>query len=279
MTRAAGLSPFRFRDGRLVIENVALDDLAAALDGRAAWVLGHRALAGALKRGLRLGGGAVAVPVSALGPREALTLAAQAGCWARAASAHELTLARAAGFAPARLVVGAPVLDDGLLRDALAAGVAVIQAQGEEAQNVARIARALGHPVSPSQGAPPDLAPGVLRRVGGLLAPLLAGPPALSLDAAWEPRGRGRVALGALAGPADASSETMLRGLSGTAAPARLIGTAARGGWVALPDPRAAGPQRPDLAHPLPATVLVRGSAWRLLDARPLPGAMPAPVA
>ena len=34
MTRAAGLSPFRFRDGRLMVENVALTDLSAALEGR-----------------------------------------------------------------------------------------------------------------------------------------------------------------------------------------------------------------------------------------------------
>jgi hypothetical protein len=273
VTRAAGLSPFRFRDGRLMVENVALTDLSAALEGRAAWVLGHRALTGALRRALRLAGGAVSVPVGTLGPREALTLAAQSGCWARVASSHELALARAAGFASNRIAVGAPVLEDGLVRDALAAGVAVIQAQGEDAANVARIARALGHVQPPSQGAPPDMAPGVLRRAGGLLAPLLAGAPVLALDAAWEPRGRGRVALAALAGPVETITEARLRGLPGVEAPARLIGTATRGDWVALPDPRAASPQRPDLAHPLPATVLVRGSAWRVLEPRPMPAA------
>jgi len=273
VTRAPSLSPFRFRDGRLVLENLVLAELAAALDGRAAWVLGHRALAGALKRAARAAGGAVSVPVGALGPREALTLAAQAGCWARVASPHELVLARAAGFAPDHIVAGAPVLEDGLLRDALAAGVAVLEARGEDAPNAERIARALGHKLPPATGAPPDLPANALRRAGGLLAPLLAAAPALALDAVWEPRGRGRVAVAALAGPAETVVETSLRGLSGPVAPALLVGAAQRGAWVVLPDTRAAAPQRPDLAHTLPATVLVRGGAWRLLEPRPLPGA------
>jgi hypothetical protein len=271
VTRAPSLSPFRFRDGRLVLENLALAELATALDGRAAWVLGHRALSGALKRAARAAGGAVSVPVGALGPREALTLAAQAGCWARVASPHELTLARAAGFAPDHIVAGAPVLEDGLLRDALAAGVAVLEARGEDAPNAERIARALGHKLPPTTGAPPDLPANALRRAGGLLAPLLAAAPALALDAVWEPRGRGRVAVAALAGPPESVGETSLRGLSGPVAPALLVGAAQRGGWVVLPDTRAAAPQRPDLAHALPATVLVRGGAWRLLERRPLP--------
>jgi hypothetical protein len=81
------------------------------------------------------------------------------------------------------------------------------------------------------------------------------------------------VAVAALAGPAETVVESSLRGLSGPVAPALLVGAARRGEWAALPDTRAAAPQRPDLAHALPATVLVRGGAWRLLEPRPLPTA------
>jgi len=278
MAGAPSVAPFRFRDGRLLIESVALADLAAALEGRAAWVLGHRAVDGALRRAARAAGGAVTVAVGALGPRELLALAAQAGCWARATSSHELLLACAAGFAPGRTVVGAPVLEDGVVRDALAAGVAAIEARGDEARNVERIARALGHAPPPAGGAPPNLPEGALRRAGGLLAPLLSGAPGLAVDAVWAPRGRGRVTVAALAGPAETLAVTGMRGLSGPPAPARLLGAATRGDWVVLPDTRAAQVHLPDPAHPLPAVVMVRGGAWRTLDRRPWPGEAAVPV-
>jgi hypothetical protein len=273
MSRAPSLAPFRIRQGSLWLEEVELAALATELAGRAALVLSHRALDATLRRALRDAGGPVTVDVSVLGPREALALAAAAGCWARVASPHELALARAAGFPPERLLVAAPVLDDGLVRDALAAGLGVLQARGEDAANVARIAGALGHAVPPATGAPPVWPAAGLRRAGGLLAPLLAGPPDLALDAAWEPWGRGHVVVAPLRGLTGEIVEASVRGLPGRSAAARLLGPVGRGDSVLVPDPRAAVPQRPDLAHSLPAVVLVRGGSWRLLDPRPLPAA------
>ncbi len=272
MSRAPSLAPFRVRDGRVRLEDVELVALAAELQGRAAFVVSHRALSGALRRALRAAGGPLTVDVAAVGPLEVLAAASQAGCWARAASSHELQLARAAGFPPDRLVVAGPVLDDGLVRDALVAGVAILQATGDAALNVERIATALGHGVPPVSGAPPALPAGALRRVGGLLAPVLAGPPDLAIDAAWTPWGRGRVAVAPLQSGGTAGEAT-LRGLPGRAAPACQLGDLSRGDWVVMPDPRAAAPQRPDLAHPPAAVVLVRAGVWQLLEPRPLPAA------
>ncbi len=263
-------APFRQADGRLWLEDLPLDELAAALDGRAAWLVSHAALVRALARARRAAGGALTVPVSLLGPREVLALCAQSGDWALAASRHELELARAAGFPAERLAVGAAVVEDGLIVDALTGQVGVLAA---EAGNVGRIAAGLGLPAPPASGTPPLLAPGALRRVGGLLAPLLSGPPSLALDAAWVPAGRARLTLLPLnpAGEAPTGDAT-LRGLPDAApAPARLLGPVARGQWVVLPDPRAVGVQRPDPAHPLPPVIMVRGSTWRPLDPRPWP--------
>lgn len=271
MSRVPSLAPFRVRDGRLVLEGVELAELAEGLQGRAAFVLGHRALSSAIAHALRAAGGPLTVAVGDVGPREVLALLAAAGCSARAGSAHELQLARAAGFPLERLVVGAPVLEDGLLRDALAAGVTVIEAEGEVARNLGRIAAALDHATPAATGAPPPLPEATFARAGGLLAPLLSGLPALTLDAAWEPRGRGRVVMAALAGPAAAPVEASVRGLRGLAAPALMSGAAARSEWVVLPDRRAAQVHRPDPAHPLPLVVMVREGAWRILDPRPWP--------
>jgi hypothetical protein len=271
MPSTSGPAPFRWRDGQLWLEDVRLGELAQSLEGRAAWLLSHRAVTGALRRVLRVAGGPASLAVGMVGPREVLALAAQAGCWARVASMHELALARSAGFPVERIAVRAPILEDGLLRDALTAGVAVLEAQAEEARNVERLASALGHALPASSGAPPDLLPGALRRVGGLLAPALAGAPELALDAAWDPRGRARVVVVAVGGPAESSADGSVRGLPGVVAPARLIGAAGRGDWVLLPDPRAAGLHRPDPAHPLPLEVMVKGSAWRILEPRPWP--------
>jgi len=272
MSRAPSLAPFRMRDGRVRLEDVELAALADELAGRAAFVVSHRALSGALRRAQLAAGGPVVVDVAALGPQELLAVAAHEGCWARARSSHELQLARAAGILSARLVVAAPVLDDGLVRDALLAGVAVLEATGDAALNVRRIAMALGHDVPAVAGAPPALSAGALRRVGGLLAPLLSGPPDLAIDATWTPWGRGRVVAAALQA-GEVPGEATLRGLPGRAALAQQLGDLSRGDWALVPDPRAAAPQLPDLAHPMAAVVLVRGGAFRLLEPRPLPAA------
>lgn len=271
MSRPPVPAPFRLVAGRVWLEDVPLDDLAAALDGRAAWLVGHAALVRALARGRRAAGGVLAVPVGALGPREALALCAAAGDWALAASRHELALARAAGFPAGRVAVVAEVAEDGLLVDALTGGVGALLA---DSGNVARIAAGLGLPVPATGGLPPALPRGALRRVGGLLAPLLAGPPALALDAAWAPAGRGRVfVLPLRAGGEALPGPATLRGLpEAEPAPARLAAPAARGDWVAVPDPRAVAVHRPDPAHPTPPVVMVRGSAWRPVDPRPWPG-------
>jgi hypothetical protein len=270
VTRPSFPSPFRLRGGRVWLERLALDELVPALGGRAVLLLGHGALGRALARARRAAGGSLTVPVSLLGPREALAACAEAGDWALASSRHELALALAAGFPRSRVAVSGDVLEDGVLVDALTGGVGALHA---DTVNVARLAAGLGLPVPPATALPPRLPEAALRRVGGLLAPLLSGPPSLVLDAGWEPAGRARVAVLPLRGPADAPpSEASIRGLPPAApARARLHGPAARGDWVAVPDPRAARVLLPDPAHPRPPTVMVRGGAWRLLDPRPWP--------
>ncbi|MGQ0552470.1 MAG: hypothetical protein ACT4PU_04555 [Planctomycetota bacterium] len=221
---------------------------------------------------------ALCVAVDQVGPRELLALVALRGGWARVASPHELKLARAAGFAPERIAVAGPVLEDGLLRDALAENVAVIEAGGGAAQHLARIAAALGHAVPSLSGAPPALPAGAFRRVGGLLAQALQAPPELVLDAAWSPRSRARVMAAPLAHCSAlraAATPGTVRGLVGAPAPLGLLGPAARGDWLAVPDVRAAEPQAPHPAWPRPGTVLVRTGGWRLLDERPLPAGTP----
>lgn len=270
MTRPILPAPFRLAGGRLWLEDVALEELAAGLAGQPAWLLGHAALVALLARARRAAGGALLLPVGRIGPREVLALGAAAGDWARIESRHEIGLARDAGFAPGRMLVGGPVAEDGLLVDALSAGLAL---RGPDPANVARIAGALGLPLPAAVEPPPELPAGALARAGGLLAPLLSGPPQLVLDAAWRPAGRARVDVRALAGAGPAQDVT-LRGLpAATPVPARLVGQAGRGDWVLVPDARAAEVLLPDPAHPLPAVVMVRGGAWRLLDPRPWPAA------
>lgn len=271
MSRATVPAPFRLEAGRLWLEDQPLDELAAALQGRAAWLVGHAALSRALARARRAAGGVLAVPVAALGPREALALCAEAGDWALAGSRHELDLARSAGFPAGRVAVVAGVPEDGLLVDALTGGVGALQA---DARSVARIANGLDLAIPPAARVPPTLPPGALRRVGGLLAPLLAGPPALAVDAAWVPAGRGRVSVLPLRpGGAPPAGAATLRGLpEARPAAASLSASAGRGEWVVVPDPRAAGVHPPDPAHPSPPVVMVRGAAWRPLDARQWPG-------
>jgi hypothetical protein len=276
---ARRLEPFAVRDGQLFLEQLPLHELVAGLRGREAWLIGHAALAAALRATRGRPG---AVSVAGIGPRQVLAQCAAAGCWARVTSSHELELAQEAGFPSARIVAGADVVEDGFLRDALAAGVAVIERRGRAAEaNLRRIASTLGHAVPPRSGAPRALPAPLAPCCGGLLAPLLAGPPSLAIDAAWEPpaadarRPARTLVLDVLplSLPTRRSAVPVtVRGL-GERRPqrARLHGPAARGDWVVIPLPDAAAVHRPDAAHPLPLVVMVRGAAWRPLEPRRLP--------
>lgn len=191
------LDPFGLAEGRLRLDGVALADVADGLQGKPAWVISGAAVLEALElsrarrgaadaRGERAG--AVCVEVGAIGPPAVLALLAQADAWASVASGHELTLALQAGFAPRRIVVQAPALDDGFILEALTARVGVlVRRGGEEAARIARIARGLELPLPKPTGAPAILRPAAFARCGGLLARLLSGPPRLVLDAVWEP--------------------------------------------------------------------------------------------
>jgi hypothetical protein len=273
----------------LHVEGVDLAVLAEELQGSPAWVVSHAALRVALSNQI----GTCAVAVGRVGPPAVLSLLAEAGCWARAESSHELALALAAGFRPAHVIAGAPVLDDGFIKDALTAGVGMLlRPDREAALNVARIAGALELRQPPAEGAPPDVPADAFKACGGLLAPLLGGPPDLVLDAVWERSGRGQAKVLALrepplaALPADAlaaaprarrramraSQAVRLRGLGAqVGVPARLSGLVERGDWVAVPAADAVAVHVPHPAWPLPRSILVREDAWRVLDPRPLP--------
>jgi hypothetical protein len=265
--------PFTRRDGRLWLEDVELTGLAAMLDGRAAWLVSHAAVEEALSREAP----ARCMEVAAVGPLAVLAQLCAAGWWARARSSHELTLALAAGFPPERLVAGGGVRDDGFVKDALAAGVAVMEHDdASERANAARIAALLDHVLPPESGAPPDARTGWLEHCGGLLAPVLRPPPGLAVDATL-PAGA-RVAAGgcvlALAWPADGPDLVpgSVQGLGSgqpprpALVPAHLV----RGDWVVLP--AAAVDVHPfSLAHPATRCLLVREASWRLLEPRPLP--------
>ena len=275
MTR--GLDPFALVEGRLRLEDVDLGAIAAALDGRPAWLIGATAVRAAAMAGAG-GGGAATVAVSAIGPPAVLALLAQSGCWAKAASRHELRLALQAGFPAERLVADAPVPDDGFVVEALGVGVAVLVRSGREAEgHVERIARALGLLLPPGRGVPPELPATFFRRCGGLLARLLSAGPPLAIDALCEARGSplvvtvpGASAFGLPAAPR--ARRTRLRDLSGRPArPVTQLGRVQRGDWLLVRTSDALAPRAPHPAWPEPRSVLVSGGLWRLLDARPLP--------
>ncbi|MHC4845859.1 MAG: hypothetical protein ACYTCU_06830, partial [Planctomycetota bacterium] len=125
--------PFAVRDGRLCLEDSDLSDLAASLEGHAAWLLGHAAVAAAIEAA-----GVCTVPLAGIGPPAVLAMLARAGDWARVRSSHELDLARAAGFTRECIVAGGRVLEDGFLKDALSEQVAVLECDDATAANAAR---------------------------------------------------------------------------------------------------------------------------------------------
>jgi len=315
MEMRSELLPFAYRDGRLCLEGVDLTGLAASLDGRAAWLISHAAVeaavaaastataaneaneangaskaiaakasqaasAGEPTSGVPPAGapspGACCIEVGAVGPLAVLGQLAAAGWWAGVRSSHELTLALEAGFPPERLLACGGVRDDGFVKDALAAGVAVMKhADVEERVNAARIAALLDHELPPQHGEPPDAPAGLLDCCGGMLAPVLRPSPALTVDAVC-PRLSGPRQVLALHAATTAAEQASLPGtLTGLGAcdqpqaalvPSRVL----RGDWVVLPG--AAAAVRPvDPAHPAACTVLVRGESWRLLAGRPLP--------
>lgn len=259
-------------DGWLRVEELPLAELVVALEGRPAWVLSDRAL----ERALTLAGEAQTLEVGAVGPPEILARVAARGFWACARSSHELGLALAAGFDPQRLVAAGPVRDDGFLKDALSAGVAVVPVDGPgDAENVARMARLLALDPPAREGAPPAAPPDLLSQVGGLLAAVLVAPPQLALDVALPTGAAPGASLYALLpGPVQ---EVGLCGLSrwgGEAPlPARLHGVAARGDWLFLPRADAALPRAADPVHAMPVSVMVRGGLWTELAPRPWPAA------
>ena len=269
MAAAAPPAPFACADdGGLRCEAAPLTEIAAGLEGGAAWVLSRAALVAALDDPRTL-------PVSAVGPPAVLALAAEAGWWAGVTSPHELELATAAGFPAERLVAGGAVVDDGFLKDALVAGVAVLTSRDEEeARNVARIAEHLALPVPAAEGAPPAADASLFDRCGGLLAPVLRGPPALVLDGVLAPAtGLEAWTLASPHDPAPARVEGL--GVSPVDGPGELTlhGAPRRGDHVLVPHPAAARLRPHDPAWPEAVTVLVNERLWRFLEPRPWPEA------
>jgi hypothetical protein len=273
------LEPFRLADGRLLLEDVDLREPTLGLDGRPAWVIGGTRFLDVLGRARGAsGGGPVSIEVGSVGPPAVLALAADAGCWARVASPHELRLAQQAGFTPACIVVDAPQLDDGLILDALTAGVALRTHRGrDEVHRVDRIAGGLRLPRPADARAPPLLPASAFAHCGGLLARVISAAPSLVLDAVWEPpraaAGASRVVL-AVEDADRPGVRATLQGLSSLRAqPASLHGRAEHGDWVLVLAEDALSVHPPHPARPMPRTVLVREGLWRELEPRPLPAA------
>jgi hypothetical protein len=193
------------------------------------------------------------------------------GWWARVLSSHELTLAQTAGFAPSCIVAGGTVKDDGFLKDALTLGVAVLEpGHPDHDDNVQRIAEALSARVPPDSGGPPRVSADAFARCGGLLARVLRAPPDLALDAPLLdtpdahvfPLTPGELKAGSLEG-------LTLPGQGGEPPPAWIHGAPVRGDWVVVPSAMTLAPQPGATIHPAVPRLMVTGSRWRVLEARP----------
>lgn len=277
-----GLEPFASVGGRLELDGVDLAEVVESLEGRPAWVISGGAVLSALARaqGRRR---AVGIDVAAIGPPAVLALLAPTGAWAFVASGHELALARRAGFPGRRIVVDAPVLDDGLILEALTARVGVLVRRGpREGAAIRRVAALMRLPQPLARGAPACVPASTFSRCGGLLARLLSGPPHLVLDALWEPavrRGNGRSLAAVLPVATPTASQRVLRvTLAALAAarpmPARLLGTAARGDWVVVADSSALAVRPTHPSWPHPPDLLVHHGRWRRLEPRPMPAVL-----
>ena len=301
---------FHYRDAQLIVEELALADLANDLAGQAAWVLSRKALDAVFE------GPARCVPVGLVGPLEVLSMAAAAGWWTQVVSSHELDLAERAGFPPERIAAAAGWHDDGFVKDALTRGIASLPAVDQlDEQNIERIARLLGVerglagcvgdgpdvPAAKSMPGPANGQPSLPAVVGldsfdhcgGLLAPLLRGGPTLVLDAVWDGFSHemvdGVVGVFPVTHPMSPPGDTcdvLLTGLLSrplsvaepALTPARLAGSwpsadeaPARGDWMVVPTHDALACRAPGVAHSAPLQVMVHGALWRPLDQRPLP--------
>lgn len=280
----AAQQPFARRDGRLFLEDVALQDIADGLEGHAARLISRAALERALGDEPRTLG------LAAFEDLECLRIAAAAGWCCRVFSRHELQLASRAGLPPERLVISGAVVDDGFLMESLLAGVACFDLGDAERENLARIATLLELPPPGVVASPPDAAPDAFDAIGGFLAGVLRAPRTLALDLAWPLGARlGRAAgdelrVLALAAPADTDAESgatpgepgsvafLSRGASDPApSPARLQGSFARGDWAAVPSAAAVQRCNVDPVHEPSLAVLVSERSWRILPARELP--------
>jgi hypothetical protein len=271
--------------GRLSVDDVALAELVAELEGRAVWLVSDQALTHVIDAATE----ALTVDIGALGPPAVLARLASAGWWARCHSSHELSLAGRQGFPPERTVVARGVRDDVLIKDALGHEVAVLEVCDEtDARNVARVAGFLEREVPPDTGAPDGVPGTAFAGCAGLLAPLLRGPPDCQLDA--PPMGTaapGVTSSGAadeydlwalewsVESPAATACQLTTLSRSGDAGrpvpSARLHAAAVRGDWVFVPVPGALGLHAPDPVWPDPAWIMTRQGSWRFLDERPLP--------
>jgi len=287
------LAPLALRDGRVFLEDVALDELAPQLEGRPARLISQAAVREVLADGPRcLGLGALEDP-------DLLKLAADAGWWARVRSRHELALAIALGFPGERLVAAGPVVDDGFLKEALLAGVAALDLGERERDNAARIARLLAlEAPDAGRALPPAVTDSAFASAGVFFAAVLGEPPDLALDMAWPlglesfadaddvanaqphhtPRADAPLSLLAVRPPAQLvePQHVSVRFLSrdtGLPRPrsAHLHGSVRRGDWIALPNAAAVQRAWIDPVHEPVQGVLVHERSWRLLPPRGIP--------
>lgn len=260
-------------DGRLGFDDVALADIAAGVDGQAVLAVSVGAVRARLESLATVGH---ALDVGAVGPTDVLRWAVEAGVALRARSRHELALALAAGARGDGIDVVDGALDDGLVMDALGAGVAcVVCADDVERENVARVATHLGLPRPEARDAR-AAASHALTGCGVLLALVARAGDVLVVDALL-PDAVGVVhALAAERDVDDAAPrEVSVRGLAQwpqrDALPATCVGDVARGEWVAMTCASAAAPWGVHVAQPTPEVVLAQDGRWRFADPRALP--------
>ena len=248
-------------------------DIAAGVDGQAVLAVSVGTVRARLEALASVGH---ALDVGAVGPVDVLRWAVEAGVALRVRSRHELALALAAGAGGDAVDVVEGALDDGLVMDALSAGVACVAVVDDvERANVARIAAHLGLPAPDVRELRPA-ATHALVGCGVLLALVARAGEALVVDALL-PDGVGVVH--ALVSESEAEGaprrEGVVRGLAEWPlreglATAR-VGEPARGDWVALTCATAVAPWGAHVAQPTPEVVLAEAGRWRFAEARALP--------
>jgi hypothetical protein len=262
--------PCTIEGGRLVLDDMPLDEVVEALEG-AAWLVSKEALVAAVCGEPEVR----ALEIGRLPMIDVFGVFTLAGWWAVCYSSRELERAVRGGFPPERIVVTGHIKDDGLVKDALLRGVAVLEVSGEdEAANVARIAAHLQRDVPRAEGAPPSIGPGELPAVGGLLTRVLRHEPTLAVDAPWSVN---QVVAAHLEPPVydlwplcpGETVSCLFEGLSSHAAAppveARLHGTATRGSWIFIPSCRVLDRPLPDPAWAEPETIAMEAGRWAYL--------------